>query len=102
MESVFETGVGYGQDIKVLLRFDPFLGAGDRILLFIEKFLDAQDEQNILFLIDPLAGLVLLRVQALELGLPIAQDMRLYAGQLADLADPKEEFVRYLLHELSL
>src|SRR5688572_3339623 len=76
------------------LDLQALLGAGDREALLVEELLDAQDGLDVAPAVDALAGAVLGRGERRELGLPVAQHVRLRIGDLADLTDLEEELVR--------
>ena len=73
--------------------FELLLRTGDREALVVEQLLDAQDRLDVLAPIDALAGAVLGRRQGRELRLPVAQDVRLGVGDLADLTDLEKQLV---------
>src|SRR5712691_3259707 len=62
----------------------------DRVLLGIQQVFDQHDELDLASLINAVPGAVLGGVQEPELALPIAQDVRLQVGELADLPDREE------------
>ena len=70
-----------------------FAGAGDRVPALVEKLFDPQDHFNVLPFIYTMAGFRFLRRQIGELGLPESEDESLNLDDLANLADPEEEFV---------
>src|SRR5262245_43853590 len=59
------------------LRLETLLRAGDREALVVEQLLDAQDRLDVASPIDALAGAVLRGSERGELGLPVAQHVRL-------------------------
>src|SRR6185369_13884411 len=69
------------------------LRPGDRELLVVEQFANAQDDLEVLSAVDALPGAVLLRREHRELGLPVPQHVWLDADVLADFADLVEQLV---------
>src|SRR5262249_18851454 len=69
------------------LALELLLGAGDGVALFVEQLLDAPDDFDLAVGVHALARLALGRVQARELGLPVAQDVGLDVERLAGFAD---------------
>src|SRR5947207_5848167 len=76
------------------LHLEPLLRAGDREALFVEELLDAKDGLDVAPAVDALSRRVLRRREGGELRFPVAEDVRLRIGDLADLADLEEELVR--------
>src|SRR6266851_3099042 len=78
------------------LHLEALLRAGDREPLFVEKLLDAQHGLDVAAAIDALSGGVLGRSEGRELRFPVAEDVGLGVGDLADLTDLEEKLVRDL------
>src|SRR3990172_5045069 len=75
------------------LGLEPLLGPRDREALVVEKLLNAEHGLDVPAAIDALPGAVLRRRQGAELRLPVAQDIRLGIGDLADLPNLEEQLV---------
>src|SRR5678816_2096393 len=65
-------------------------GALDGVFLGVQEVLDQLDELHFAGLVDPVAGTVLGRTQEAELTFPVAQHVRLEAGERTDVADGEE------------
>src|SRR6266576_2515297 len=65
-------------------------GAVDRVLLGVEQMLDEKNQLDLLALIDAIPRSVLRRNEKAKLTLPVAQDVRLETGEIADLANREE------------
>jgi hypothetical protein len=61
--------------------------AFDREALIVEQFLDAQEHLDVLAPVQAVLRARLARTHHAELGLPVAQDVRLHAYDLRDLTD---------------
>src|SRR5215471_65962 len=84
-------------ELRVLLPallLEPLLRALKREPVLVEKTLDAEHHLHVVLSIDALARVVLARPEQIELGLPIAQDVRRHPGEIGHLADAKEQLVR--------
>src|SRR5262249_61446633 len=91
-------------DDRGFVPFDRLPGASDRVLLFGEELLDAEDEVDVLAPVDALAGAVLLGRELRELALPEPQDVGLGVGDLTDFRGLVVELVgdRFRLHARSI
>src|SRR5712692_9894049 len=78
------------------LHLEALPRAGDREPLFVEKLLDAQDGLDVAPAVDALSGSVLGGSEGRELRFPVAEDVGLGVGDLADLTDLEEKLVRDL------
>jgi hypothetical protein len=88
-------GFGRGERAAILdLRLQPLLGAGDRVALLVEELLDAPDDPELFLGVDALSRLALARSESFELGLPVAQDVRLDVDGAAGFADAVVELLR--------
>src|SRR3989454_12463103 len=70
---------------------DLLARAFDRVLLRVEEMLHEHDQLDLAPLVHAVARAVLGWIEEPELALPIAQDVGLQIGELADLADRSEE-----------
>src|SRR5687767_512764 len=73
----------------------PLLRTGDRVLVLVKQLFNAQRHFDVALAIDTLSGAILLRRKHWKLRLPVAQHMRLYAGEFANFADLEKEFFWY-------
>src|SRR5437763_3661454 len=82
---------------------ETLLGALERQPLFVEEGLDALHELEVARAIQPLARRILLRVEQLELRLPVAQDVGRDRGDRLHLTDPVVElFCDFRRHAVTL
>lgn len=75
------------------VRLEDLLRALNGVALIAKQLLDVQDEFDIAVGIDAVAGAVLLRLQLVELRLPVAQHILFEIGDLADFADGIVQFL---------
>src|SRR6185312_267800 len=86
-----------GSELALAAMLIHFLAcAVDRVLLRIEEVLHEHDQLDFAALVHAVARAILGRAQEPELALPVAQHVRLEAGQLAHFADGEE-----LLHRVA-
>src|SRR5205809_5058669 len=78
------------------LHLEPLLCAGEREPLFVEELLDAQHGLDVAAAVDALSGGVLGGSEGRELRFPVAEDVGLGIGDLANLTDLEEKLVRDL------
>src|SRR5215471_15613835 len=74
--------------LKSLLR------AFEREPVLVEETLDAEHHLHVVLPVDALARVILPRAEQVELGLPVAQDVRRHPGEIRHFTDPKEQLVR--------
>ncbi len=77
--------LGVGED--VLISLDGETRALDGVLLVSQERLDPPDDLDVVLGVGAVAGSILLRLEDLELRLPIPEHVGLEAGHLTDLAD---------------
>src|SRR5690606_20134665 len=73
---------------------EPLARALDRVLLLVEEVLHEEDELDLLRAVDPVARAVLRGTEHVELRLPVAEHVRLEAGEVADLSDRVVDLAR--------
>src|SRR5690606_37095644 len=66
---------------------EPVPGARNRETLFVEKLADAAHQQHLVMLVVTPIAAPLHRLELRELLLPVPENVRLHAAQLADFAD---------------
>src|SRR5690606_14186294 len=69
------------------LAFQAQARAADGVAVFVQQAADLADHQHVVALVVAAVAAALDRAEAGELGLPVAQHVRLDVAQLADLAD---------------
>src|SRR5262249_52974765 len=84
------------------LREQPLARPLEREPLVVEQRLDPLDQLEIALPIEPLASGILFGPQELELGLPVAKDVRGHGRDLFDLTDPVVELLGDLGHRYTL
>src|SRR5437762_778863 len=67
----------------------------DRVFLGVQQVFDEHDELDLATLVHAVAGAVLGGIEEPELAFPVAQDVRLQIGELADLPD-REELLHWM------
>src|SRR5690606_10942639 len=88
---VVRHGVGIRLGVRIL---EALAGAADGEALFIEQIADPQHLLDVPARVHALVGAGVLGPEGAELGLPEAQDVRLHARELRDLADSEVLLVR--------
>src|SRR5690606_23896939 len=78
---------GHGRFLAGALAFQAQAGAADGVALLVQQAADLADHQHVVALVVAAVAAALDRLQRRELGLPVAQHVRLHVAQLADLAD---------------
>ena len=82
-----ELRLGGGGAVRVLSVFQRGPGAGDGKTLVVQQGLNPVDQLDVLQLIDPVAGPILLGSKGREFLFPEAQDVGLDLGDVGNFAD---------------
>jgi len=91
---IFPVGRFLNQSQSQLPVFNPLqipdllFRPGDRKTIFIEKFLDLQDEIQVPSPVEPLKGSPLMGPDGFKFGFPVAKHMGFEARNAADLSNP--------------